>query len=170
MFGFLRNIFLKKPVVQEAAALEHIKGISPSDFVDGSYPYEDRVARALLFFVGKQVLLMGYELEAVPIEKRFVSKGCRGYLVGVAHGIITCLGQKVDENYLNDLVCSSFILVFGRENGRKIAEEFLREGILGTGLANGYVFGSNEVEAVFSSPSVDISSGVGFDHFANFGT
>ena len=169
MFGFLRNIVSRRPVVQEAAALEHIQSISSSDFIHGSVPYEDRVARALLFFLGKQILLMGYQLEAVPPEERFVSKGCRGYLIGVSHGIITCLGQKVDEAYLDELVRSSFILVFGRDIGQKLAEESLKEGVLGTGLARGYFFGSNEVEAIFSSASVDISSGVGFDHFANVG-
>ena len=119
----------------------------------------DPITIALLSVLGKQLRLLGYEYEQVPPLEPYISKDCRGYLMGIAHGIIQCEGRRVTKRDIEDAVLISFILVFGKNSGPNLALKTIVEFEPGSGLAQGYVFGTHEVEAIYGSGASFFATG-----------
>ena len=114
-------------------------------------PADDPITIALLSVLGKQLRYLGFEYEQVPPIEPYLSNDCRGYLMGIAHGIIQCEGRRVTKREIENAVIISFILAFGKKVGPNIALKTVAEFGPGSGLAHGYVFGTHEVEAIYRS-------------------
>jgi hypothetical protein len=120
----------------------------------------DRIGLALLGMLQKQVSLLGLELEQVPPTPPYTSKACRGYLLGVAVAVLEQEGIAVTKDKFIDTVVAAFALVFGRDVGADLAQQTALEFEQpGSGLAQSFMFASQEIEVIYRSGGEIFASG-----------
>jgi hypothetical protein len=105
--------------------------------------------------------LLGLELENVPIGGSFTSKRSRGYVYGLAAGILGATSNRQDAQMAEDLMQAAFTLVWGRGNAQALFEQTLAEsaGRDGETLAGSYR-AESEIGDVYSGKPH--ASAVGF--------
>jgi hypothetical protein len=165
MFKALSRLFGKKKIDQTTDVRARIQSLEICDLKDSGEAIEIRIAKIMLFLVGKQILAMDLELEAVPAHEPYLTKNSRGYLLGIADGIIIHENKKLDRKFVDFIRESAFILVFGRQSGPPLARQTIAEFSPGSGLAQGYVVGTQEVETIFFGDGFGIAHGCGFEMF-----
>lgn len=108
--GWFSKLFGSKPASREEEFTVH-----------------DVQAQALLGFLTPQLQLLGLELEKVPVEGSFVSKRSRGYVYGMAAGILGATTETQDAEMVEDIMQAAFTLVWGRETAQRVFELTLAE-------------------------------------------
>ena len=114
MAGLFRKLFGKKTTFTEQLKSEIRSVYDPAKEAD-------RIGLALLVNLQKQLDLLGYEIGKVPTEGQFISDKCRGYLYGLALGILDSEGIEVSRDAVIDTVIAAFALTYGDEVGRQLS-------------------------------------------------
>ncbi len=121
--------------------------ISDSD-MDAVY---ESIARSLNSLLTPQLLMLGYQLENVPVSGDFVSKRSRGYIFGMASAVASELASGLTAELVNATLLNAFELVYGPQHAVALLQQTLYESANRDGdtLAGAYQ-AEDDVVAVYS--------------------
>lgn len=116
---------------------------------------------ALYSFLQGQLDLIGYGQGNVPAIGPYTPVKCRGYLFGLALGILECEGIELVGDHVGDALMAAFGLVYGEDAMFDLAfqtEQEVRAGDVGAVAASEWAM--NEVRAIYGGGSS--SNALGF--------
>ena len=93
----------------------------------GPASIEEVQAHALVSLLTPQLQLLGLDLYAVPVRGIYVSKRSRGYIYGMAAGILGETSANPTADMAEDIMQAAFTLVWGRASAQPIFEMTLSE-------------------------------------------
>jgi hypothetical protein len=124
MAGFFGKLFGKKET-NEKSFTEMVRE-GAQEIIDPNDVHQ-RVAIALMANLQTQVSLLGHELWKVPPEGKFISKDCRGYLYGLALGVIVEENIERTKDSLIDTIQAAFAMVYGVDLGKQLSLQTFQE-------------------------------------------
>lgn len=153
MIGFFKRIF-GKPSYEEQLKAEIAKVYDPTKDTD-------RLGLALLMTLRPQLELLGLDTGIVPTEGAYVSETSRGYLFGLAQGLLIAEGVDPTPDNKVDALLGSFGLVYGDPIGRDWAVLTDQEMMAGNAtVIEASEWAVKEVEGIYKSGGV--TSAMGF--------
>ncbi|MBU0825079.1 MAG: hypothetical protein KKA44_08295 [Alphaproteobacteria bacterium] len=112
----------------------------------------DRLGVALLMTLRPQLELLDLDIGIVPTEGVFISETCRGYLFGLAHGLLLAENVERNRDSVIDALIGAFGLVYGDPMGREWAALTEQEVEAGnTTVIEASKWAVKEVEAIYQN-------------------
>jgi hypothetical protein len=158
--GFFNSFFRKKPAASDSLDDFTQKFLDGFDEIYDPGNMDDRIGLALLVVLQHQLRLLGFETGKVPYVAPFSSKRCRGYLYGLAMGVMECENIPPNpETFIGTLI-ATFGLVFGDPFGRDVVDstdnELLKKD---REVVSGISFGEADIRRIYSGEGVYSAEG-----------
>lgn len=117
MSGLFTRLFGKAPRPQDEVQTRQYDAAQDADVLGA----------AMVAYILPQVELIGFGMEGVPAESRFVTAKARGALYGYAIAILEICRIELSKDAMLDILIGVFGFVYGDQPGRELAERTFNE-------------------------------------------